>query len=218
MTVSTLWIEITIAGSLYLTALVFLCLRVLGVAHVPVVDEDLLPYLAVGAVAGSYILGMLMHRLLQVATRYRFEFTHWLSRKSGPSEVLRNPAEERAWANAVIWQFGSERVNKELDFQFALKSLFRSIRVSIPLLGLCFAWWLSITPARDAISLVIALTVIFTALLVPTYAEQLINLERVRREALEIARQASGIPRSDDHEPGVAASAVPTTTLSQESR
>src|SRR3954465_12235743 len=99
MTAATLWIEITIAGSVYLAALVFFSLRVLGVSEFPAIEKELLPYFAAAAVATSYILGMMMHRLAQyIGQVFRRAFN---TRGTGLSP------EQHHRRSAIVWQFGS---------------------------------------------------------------------------------------------------------------
>lgn len=185
MTAATLWIEITIAGSVYLAALVFLCLRLLGIGRIPVVADDLLPYLAAGVVAASYILGMLMHRLLQLGWSGVIRL-----RKTRPWLSDSDYFQAHYARDAIVWQFGSERLHRELDFQFALKALFRSLLVSIPFLAVTLSLWLGLTPWRGAVPLVIALAAALTAALVATYRQQSKVMANIRSVARDVAEQA----------------------------
>jgi hypothetical protein len=70
MTAATLWIEIIIAGFVYVVGICFLLAGAWSVADVCVLAlaEEFLPYLAAAAVAASYIVGIVAHRIVPVIT------------------------------------------------------------------------------------------------------------------------------------------------------
>jgi hypothetical protein len=140
MTAPTLWIEITLAGAVYAAAICFFFLGVLRVDRLPRLEQlkELLPYIAVIAVGVSYILGIVMHRLVQVVSPMLF---HWTVSRFWPSIVLDRP-DGRCFADeARIWQSASERVHREIDFQFGLVALFRSLIFSVPMLWMGVMFW-----------------------------------------------------------------------------
>jgi hypothetical protein len=138
----TLWLEITIAGAVYLLAAVFWVLVSLSPSDVQLSSwsshlEQYLPYFAVGFAAASYVVGILAHRVIQLTPRKLINFfLAFLSTK---------PETYVTWdrENMVrIWQYGSERLHRELDFQYGLAALIRSLIFSVPLLGAGIATWL----------------------------------------------------------------------------
>lgn len=68
MIAATLWIEITIAGSIYIAALFFLALLCLNVDSLSflLTWKDASPYIIAAGVAASYIIGIVAHRMLQL--------------------------------------------------------------------------------------------------------------------------------------------------------
>jgi hypothetical protein len=143
MTSGNLWLEITIAGFPYLLSFFFLVLSATGVKDLKAVtpDKDYLPYISVGVVAASYVIGVLTHRLTQIVVPPLMGFLERRLRLSN----LANPQDPETLARnmARVWQRGSERLNKEIDFQFSLVALLRSLVLSLPILGLCISAWLS---------------------------------------------------------------------------
>src|SRR4051812_29082711 len=138
----TLWLEITIAGAVYLLAALFWLLISLGLSDKQLCAlsphlKEYISYLAVGFAVASYVIGILAHRVIQLTPRRLFK--PLLSFVSPESENY--IAGERV--NMVrIWQYGSERLHRELDFQYGLVALIRSLLFSIPLLGAGMATWL----------------------------------------------------------------------------
>lgn len=137
----TLWLEITIAGAVYLLAIFFWMLVSLGLSdqQLAALSEHLekyLPYLAVAFAATSYVVGILTHRVIQLTPRrlinrlLRFVNSESSDAVGEPSDMVR------------IWQYGSERLHREFDFQFGLVALIRSLLFSIPLLGAGVASWI----------------------------------------------------------------------------
>jgi len=83
MTAPTLWIEMTMAGSVYVASLLFL---VLGCWRPDLESlakhfDHLLPYIAVAVVALSYILGFVAHRLIQITNLVARGTAQWSGRK-----------------------------------------------------------------------------------------------------------------------------------------
>lgn len=138
----TLWLEITIAGAVYLLAALFWILVSLSPLDKQLSDlsenlKNYLPYVAVGFAAASYVVGILAHRVIQLTplrlVSHFLAFVH-----SEPEEYVVGDRE-----NMVrIWQYGSERLHRELDFQYGLVALIRSLLFSVPLLGAGLSVWL----------------------------------------------------------------------------
>jgi hypothetical protein len=139
MTTPTLWIEITLAGAIYVAAICLAFLAGYRVADFPNLADvkDALPYAAVVFVGASYLVGIVFHRIIQVLGSNVVLLVSRLFPRfgdEGPEPVY---FEELA----LIWQLGSTRLQREMDFQFGLLALLRSLFVSIPLLLLSVYWW-----------------------------------------------------------------------------
>jgi hypothetical protein len=143
MTTPTLWIEITIAGAVYLAGIGFAILSILGVKDLGALTaaaNPYMPYLAACAVAVSYIVGVVAHRMVQVLARPVLAPVEKLFHL--PELTNRIPSELLTAKMVAIWQRGSSRLQREVDFQYALVALIRSLLFSVPLLGFAWALWL----------------------------------------------------------------------------
>ena len=169
MTNATLWIEITIAGAIYLVAILLWVLALLGPTDARLDSlrgGEFLPYLSVAFVAASYIVGIVTHRIVQIFAppllRRVGGFLHIedLSYDIGSEEDL-----------VRIWQYGSERLHREIDFQYTLVALIRSLLFSIPLLGTGVAVWLFLRGQKGTWE-VVGLTLVIWALCFLAYRHQ----------------------------------------------
>jgi hypothetical protein len=183
MTSATLWIEITIAGSVYLFALFFVFLRIADISDLTFLTREnaLLPYIAIVAVGTSYVLGIVAHRWIQVlGTRV----LGIVERELGLKDLSTSDSRPEQYRQLVtIWQHGSERLHKEFDFQFALQALFRSLLFSIPFLGGSVSAWLSITDWNAYIAWVVVATGVFETGVFLAYRRQREQLTTFRDEA-----------------------------------
>jgi hypothetical protein len=142
MVSATLWIEVTMSGFGYLAALLFIMLPSDAKQDIQTVVslKDLLPYLSALIIGASYTFGVLAHRVTGLAitiVRKALKRGH-LYRLI---EVYSGRRSDDAIAD--VWQFGSSRIQREVDFQFGLLILLRSFLFSIPLLTFSSARWLS---------------------------------------------------------------------------
>jgi len=145
MIASTLWAEVTISGFIFLLSGGLLLLKYLGVRDLSFMAglNDYLTILSVAAIAASYILGILAHRLISIAVKSSRPLIRKITRSGGGDSGI--PA--GVHARTVIMQYGSDRLLKELDFQFNFLALFSQLAVGLPLLGICSAIWLADTAA-----------------------------------------------------------------------
>jgi len=165
MVTATLWIEITIAGFVYLLGFCFLFLP-----PTPSVDlkavlayKDLLPYFSAALIGVSYIVGIVFHRVVVVIAR--FLTTHMRIGRLG--ERLGSYSSQRSAQLTEIWQFGSQRLQREIDFHFGLLALLRSLLTSVPLLAISSTVWATrseiASPWRMSAAYVIFWALCFTA-------------------------------------------------------
>lgn len=183
MTATTLWIEITIGGSLYLVAVGFLILAGFGIKDLRSLEaaKDYLPYLSACGVAASYIAGIVAHRLVQMLA------SPLLSRIE---RLLRiTPLTERSDRNQVltnmvkVWHSGSARLHRELDFQYALVALLRSLLLSVPFLGASISVWL-VTAAPSRSWLPVLSVVLLWPLCFAAYRRQWMQYRTIRNAAI----------------------------------
>jgi len=179
VTAATLWIEITIAGAAYLAAITFALLAYFHMQEIPWVDKDTLPYVSVIAVGISYVLGIGVHRLTQglgTVLSHVWAGDPWWLRPVFASHDGRVNRD----IQAVFWQRGSDRLHREIDFQYALLALLRSLVLSIPLLALAVAAWFSITPKhQNAVRPTLLGGSVAVALVVISYFRQAAHLQQL---------------------------------------
>lgn len=152
-----MWIEISISGFFYLLALFFIILKVLGVKDLVFLSiiKDYAALLSVGIAIASYLLGILAHRLLSIIRPFTF-IKHLFKRKQVQDE---RPNWKQYCANLVkVWQYGSERLHRELDSQYSLNSLMRLLVIGIPLSGLSIALWIWETSLQQFALLILMLS------------------------------------------------------------
>jgi hypothetical protein len=148
MTAGTLWIEMTIAGSIYVVSLLFLAI---GCWYPDLTLESFLSrfhgsltYLGIAFIGLSYIFGFVVHRLMQIAISIG---THWrklILRESPYFPAVKTEVEARLGDEETIWESSPPRIQREVDFQFAQLALLRSLALSVPcLFGSICIWRLN---------------------------------------------------------------------------
>ena len=138
----------TIAGSVYVASLCFL---VMGCWYPYLDSESLaklfqpyLTYVAVAAVALSYIFGFIFHRFIQILISLGTHLRKHHSMK-GYFADTKKEIEQRLGNENLIWEFGATRVQREVDFQFAQLALLRSLAVSV----FCLLFSITVWRLRD---------------------------------------------------------------------
>ncbi len=154
-----MWIEVSISGFFYLLTIFFIMLKALGVkelAFLPIM-KDYTALLSVGIGIASYLLGILAHRLLPILIINPFTFVkHLFKRKKVQGE---RPNSKQHSENLVrVWQYGSERLHRELDSQWSLVVLMRLLVIGIPLSGMSIALWGWETPFQRSVLLILVLS------------------------------------------------------------
>ena len=143
---SSLWTELTICGFIYLLALFFLFLWILGVTNFKffIQLKDYLVYLSIGAVAFSYILGIITHRILVIFRDY-LKLIWWKIKNE--QELIDKYKNSNSYNPKVIkiYQLGNERFNRDLDIQHVLLVMSRSLMIGFIILGITFWLWLHIS-------------------------------------------------------------------------
>jgi hypothetical protein len=187
MTAATLWIEMTIAGSVYVASLFFFVMAIwhpnLNLECLANRAHDFLTYVAVGFVALSYIFGFVAHRVIQVAG-YGLK----LVAKRRPKKELKEELTTKLMEEMTIWALCSQRVHREMDFQFTQRALLRSLALSTPLLAVSFGYWRY--PALPGHLLAgIACFVVLYGSLILALIRQSRQYETIREQALFVARK-----------------------------
>lgn len=157
MIAATLWAEITISGFVFVLAGAFLVLKYLGVRDLLFVADarEYAAILSVLALAASYVMGILAHRLIgQLERALRPLLRRVNGRLAQPDEGAYARGER---ARVAILQYGSERLIKEYDYQFNFTVMFSQFSVGVPVAGICAALWLLDT-AQSRLALPVLIT------------------------------------------------------------
>jgi len=134
----------TIAGSVYVASLFFLilayCYPDLTLESFLSRFHGLLTYIGVAVVALSYILGFIVHRLMQIAISIGINFKKLRSKKLY-FDAVRKEVGKRLGDEETIWVSSPPRIHREVDFQFAQLALLRSLALSVPCLFISICIW-----------------------------------------------------------------------------
>ncbi len=139
------WLEVTISGFVFLLSGILLIMSALNKYELSDLDLCSKNFVVMTPlmIAASYVIGAIVHRLIP---RFWFHvrrlFSQLRGKEASDKSNLRN---DRYHGLTVLWQYGSERIQRELDFQYSLFALFRSLTHGFPLLGLSYFLW-----AREA--------------------------------------------------------------------
>lgn len=209
---STIWLEITISGFIYVLSAFFIVLRLLHVTDLSFISyvEDHLTLLSLATVAISYFVGMFAHRTIsffifpiirfvirrlypssrpkQEKPSIRLFIRKGIKSIAGSSPVLVDPIYKHG---VYIWQYGSIRLHKELDFQFSILALFRSLIFAFPLLGVTSAIWFSITIFNNlAIPLLVTFVILgFICIFIYRWQNtHFLKMRNAANEEMEIVR------------------------------
>lgn len=179
----TLWVEIVIAGFIYLLAGIFF---ILNGAHIYDFQfmaslKDYVGLASVAIVFISYALGMLMHRLIQM---FILRPLNTLLQKMKINFNLIGDVKSNYYLiNFVLYQYGSEYLHREIDIQFGTFALFSSLIVSLPILGLSLFLWLSNTMAKSWASTALIICIVFSVLFFIANIRQRKHFNGLRDEA-----------------------------------
>lgn len=174
-----LWTEIIITGFVYLLAFFFLILKFLQIDSLDFIYayKDYLSYISVGAIGLSYILGLLTLRSTSSLGRPLIELvekTFFHKTPIAEEQKLKNQT-----SHVMVLQYGSERLNRELDFQYSTFVLLRQLSLAIPFCGISATWWLSGT-------FLSTLTIPLLGLFVAVFIITLVGYQRQRNHYITI--------------------------------
>jgi len=138
----SLWTEVTISGFFYLVGVFFIILNLAGVKDFAFLSglKDYVTLLAVFTLFISYLFGVLTLRMLQILLSPISQSLAKLLKNKDLAVIDRDVAAEH---NVIIFQYGSERLQREVDLQFSLYVMFSSLIFSIPFVGLTSYLWLA---------------------------------------------------------------------------
>ncbi len=141
MKTSAIWLEVTISGVVFFISGVLLIMSALKIHTLSELNWYLDNFVVTTPliIAASYVIGTIVHRLIP---RFWFHvrrlFSQLRGKEASDKSNLRN---DRYHGLTVLWQYGSERIQRELDFQYSLFALFRSLNHGFALLGLSYFLW-----------------------------------------------------------------------------
>jgi hypothetical protein len=143
--------------------------------------KDFLPYFSAILVGASYVSGMVAHRGIQ-ALKPRTRLLKLMGKEGDPT------GRRKREANLIeVWQFGSSRLHREVDFQYAMVVLLRSLSYSIPFLAISILTWLNTTNKKGSLW-VIVIGIFIWGPTMFSYVRQLSNYDFLFVEARKIAQ------------------------------
>jgi hypothetical protein len=152
MTSTGLWTEILISGFLYLSVAFFAVLKLLNVTDLRFLSnfKDYLAIISGGVVVLSYLVGMMAHRLESIVSDISRPLVRVIQLRIFRRTIVQSieRSQNHRMEHVRVFQYGSERLNRELDFNFSFFVLFRSLVVSSFLLGVSCSFWLMDTSFR----------------------------------------------------------------------
>lgn len=145
-----IWVEVTIAGFFYLLSLFFLILFFADIKDLEFLSQfkELTTPIYIVILASSYLLGILAHRLIPLLHVNPFRsLIKWIKgHQNNDEQKSKSTREKTRYLNQILtFQYGSDRLHRELDFQFSLFALLSSLSFAMPFLGVSLSLWLSIT-------------------------------------------------------------------------
>ncbi|MBI3168044.1 MAG: hypothetical protein HYZ22_06170 [Chloroflexi bacterium] len=181
----TLWVEIIIAGFVYLLAAVFFILNKAGIYNLQFMNDakDYIGLVSLLAIFASYVLGMLMHRLLQFPVLYLINLA--LKKLKVNFNVLGDSKPNFQKMNFLLQQYGSQYLHREIDLQYGAFALFTSLIVSLPLLGIALSNWLRHTAATEWSSTTLNICFVLAFLFFIIDIRQRKNFNGIRDEAFK---------------------------------
>ena len=181
-----LWIEITISGFFYFLATFFLFLSLTGIFDLTFINalKDYVTALSVAIVIISYIFGSLAQKIIPLVFRLPLRMVRRLFRIT--STIPYNESESMYSASiAFVRQYGTERLNREIDIQFSALMMFSLLSVGFPLLGLSAFVWLNNTSQKH-----LSVPILITCIIVGAFC--FFTYIRHRREYGNFVRAAFG--------------------------
>ncbi len=167
------------AGFVYLAALIFLVLppHPKQDIHAIISLKELLPYLSITAIGVSYVFGIVFHRVTGLLLKMLR-----LGIKYPPLHKLLELYSGRRTDDAVanVWQFGSVRIQREIDFQFGLLSLLRSLLFSIPFLAFSSTRWILQSQIGHSKEIIVFYTAIWILCIVAHHRQSGLNSRAVQ--------------------------------------
>lgn len=135
-----MWAELTICGGLYVLAGSFLVLRLHGDAGHGDIGwaKDFTGVLSALVLVVSYLTGVLVTRLqfwLWSALRLRF------ANKRTRHHLWIQPYDRDLGQYVRVWQYGSARLHHEIDSQYSVLDLCRSMTFAFPVCAAAFSVW-----------------------------------------------------------------------------
>lgn len=175
MTSTPLSVEFTIAGFFFFLSYFFIVLKPIGVKDLSFISSftDYILIITIFIVGFSYFLGLLFNRLI-LSLVPSFSIFIRKSFRVRNSSIVCDNSTASSYKNIIyIWQFGSERLHKSLDFHNSDLTLFRLLALGFPMFGISFSYWLSSTNLSSYIWITLALSVILGIVSHFVYKKQL---------------------------------------------
>jgi hypothetical protein len=187
------WIEVTLAGFLYLAAAFFFLQTWFGVHELDLVSKEVLPYAATAAIAASYVFGLILHSLIPMVFRALLpeETKQWLR-----NDIPTRTEKDRSNDSARLAQFGSQELLLQLRGIYSTLVLFRLFAPGIFVFGFSLASWCMDTASERYAPMILVISTALSFAFLQAYRKQFSEYTNYEGSA---ARALSGSRRTRRH-------------------
>lgn len=137
-----LWAEITLSGFFYFLSILFIFFRIIELYNLKFISPMIKDNIAISTIiviSLSYFCGIVAHRLVSLIMNKVISKVY----RKITFQKPRPKYEFEKYESVInIWQYGSDRIHKELDFQFSILALLKSVFWGIPILVVSLSIWL----------------------------------------------------------------------------
>jgi hypothetical protein len=179
---TTVWLEVTLGGFLYLVSAFLLFQSWFGIHDLQCFSSGILPYLATVVIAASYVFGLMLHSLIPTFFRWILpdDVKQYL-RSNIPDQPLKDPSTD----NVLLALKGTPELHLQLKGIYSGAVLFRILTPGILLFGFALASWFMDTPNEHYSPFVLLVAFVFFILTLCMYREYFARYKRFEMSALK---------------------------------
>jgi hypothetical protein len=175
------WLEVTLAGLLYIASAFFLLQSLFGVHDLEVVSADVLPYFAVLLVGASYVVGLTLHSFIPSCFRALLpeEVIPWLRNGVPP-----DPRKDMTREDVQIALRATQELLGQMKGIYSGVVLFRLFTPGIFFLGFALASWCMDTPYQRYAPMILLISGSLSVLFLHLYREYFARYSKYRHSAV----------------------------------
>lgn len=176
------WIEVTLAGFLYLVAVFFFFQTWFGIHNLDILLKEVSPYAAV-AIPISYVFGLLLHSLVPMLSRNLLpeEMQQWLR-----SDIHTKTKEDPIDTTARLAQFGTQELLVQLKGVYSTLVLFRLFAPGTFALGFSLASWYMDTQDKQYAPTILVVSAALSFAFLCVYKKQYAEYKNFERAAANV--------------------------------